>query len=288
MTLREFQLALSESSGASEDLIRAMGSLQHRAALRLNALLSDLEVTAGRLIASEANIARISEVIATLEREFADTQWQRAVSDYLRSFDSINRTVVGYVSQLGAIDTAMMIAVRQQFKVSAAEYLLSAKSFGARMLTPLTNETIAHVAGNATFKELLESTNRIIIGDEEADGAIVSSARTTANDMVSIYRRTATKTASDAVGARFYLYQGSEIDTTRPFCDARAGKYWHRSEIEGWADLKWDGKIPGTNAGSIFSLLGGYNCRHILVPVSRLQVPESDLQRMRDNGLAVD
>ncbi len=284
MTIQEFLRELSGEDKAAGELLQSMTALQQRTATRLAGLLGDLDIQAGRLAATEANIAKVAEIMGELERGFADPKWQEAVSKYLSSFDAINATVVGYVSELGAIDAAMMAALRQQFKVTAAEYLLSAQSFSARMLTPLANETLAHVAGNATFRELLTATNDIITGGDANDGAIVASARTTANDLVSIYQRTATKTASDAVGAEFYLYQGSEIDTTRPFCAARAGKYWHKREIEGWADLQWDGKIPETNATSIFSLLGGYNCRHVLVPVSRRQVPDGDLRRMREAG----
>lgn len=285
MTIQDFLRDLSATDKAAEDLLASMTALQQRTATRLAGMLADLDISAGRLAATEANIAKAAEIMGELERGFADPKWQAAVGRYLKGFDAINATVVGYVSELGSVDSAMMLALRQQFKVTAAEYLLSAQSFSARMLTPLANETLAHVAGNATFRELLTATSDIITGGDANDGAIVGSARTTANDMVSIYQRTATKTASDAVGAEFYLYQGSEIDTTRPFCAARAGKYWHRLEIEAWADLTWDGKIPETNATSIFSLLGGYNCRHLLVPVSRRQVADADLRRMREAGL---
>jgi hypothetical protein len=90
--------------------------------------------------------------------------------------------------------------------------------------------------------------------------------------------------ASDAVGAEFFLYQGRPIDTTRPFCRARAGKYWHRREIESWADEEWSGKTKGTTTATIFNYLGGYNCRHVLVPVRQDVVPASDLERMRKAG----
>jgi hypothetical protein len=104
------------------------------------------------------------------------------------------------------------------------------------------------------------------------------------NDLVSVYERTATSVAAEAVGAEFFLYQGRPIDTTRPFCRDRSNKYYHKREIAGWADEDWNGKMAGTTSATIFQYLGGYNCRHVLVPVRQDQVPAADLQRMRERG----
>jgi hypothetical protein len=77
---------------------------------------------------------------------------------------------------------------------------------------------------------------------------------------------------------------------------------WHRREIEEWGrraaageDLDgngnpgWAGMVEGTNAQTIFLYLGGWyggreGCRHVLIPQSRLAVPQEDLDRMRELG----
>jgi hypothetical protein len=87
----------------------------------------------------------------------------------------------------------------------------------------------------------------------------------------------------------FFVYQGRPIATTRSFCRERAGRYWHREEIKEWGRnagfMPWKGMHKGTNEVNIFLLLGGYTCRHILIPVSRGTVPQEDLDRMREKGL---
>jgi hypothetical protein len=108
-------------------------------------------------------------------------------------------------------------------------------------------------------------------------------------------QRTATAAVAEQVQAEFFLYQGRPIKTTREFCAEREGKYWHREEIKQWgrdaaAGDGWDGMVEGTNEQTIFLHLGGWygarnSCRHVLLPVPRLQVAQEDLDRMREKGL---
>jgi hypothetical protein len=152
------------------------------------------------------------------------------------------------------------------------------------LLNPIAQEVGAFIATGGRYSELVASVSNIVTGGENADGAILGNARTAVNDLVSVYERTATQVASEQVGAEFFLYQGRPIKTSRAFCIERAGKYWHKKEIESWANEEWNGKKEGTNEQTIFSFLGGWSCRHTLVPVSRQGVPKSDLDRMRQKG----
>ena len=63
--------------------------------------------------------------------------------------------------------------------------------------------------------------------------------------------------------ARF-TYEGPKDDKTRNFCYVRVGKSYTEHQILDWQDLSWEGKIE--DGGDIFVDLGGYNCRHYLVP----------------------
>jgi len=61
-----------------------------------------------------------------------------------------------------------------------------------------------------------------------------------------------------------FVYAGPKDEVTRDFCYVRAGKAYTEHQILDWQDLTWDGKIE--DGGDIFTDLGGYNCRHYLVP----------------------
>ena len=108
-------------------------------------------------------------------------------------------------------------------------------------------------------------------------------------------QRTQTAAAAEEAGAEFFYFQGRPIQTTRPWCREREGKYWHIEEIREWGRKAangdgWDGMVEGTNEQTIFIHLGGWfgernSCRHVLVPVLRSAVNREDLDRMREKGL---
>jgi hypothetical protein len=221
-----------------------------------------------------------------IEGSFVDPQWERAVADYLKTFDKLGANTLGWAEELGSISPGLLRVLQRQYKTIAAEYLLTAQSFSLTLLNPIAQEVGAYIATGSRYNDLVNAVSNIVTGGGQTDGAILGNARAEVGQLVSIYERTATVITADAVGAQFFLYQGRPIDTTRDFCRVRAGKYWHRKEIEAWADEDWKGKMEGTTSTTIFNYLGGYGpCRHVLVPVRQSAVPKEDLDRMRAKGL---
>ncbi len=284
MTLSQYIAGQRAGDEGIEAMLEAMRALQDRLSTRIAGVLGDLEISGGTLVASEANLARLAEVMQAIEGGFIDPQWERAVADYLKTFDKLGANTLGWAQELGSVSPGLLRVLQRQYKTIAAEYLLNAQSFSLTLLNPIAQEVGAYIATGSSYRQLVQAVSDIVTGGGEVDGALLGNARTAVNDLVSVYERTATAVASDAVGAEFFLYQGRPIDTTRPFCRARAGKYWHKREIESWADEEWSGKINGTTRTTIFSYLGGWQCRHVLVPVRQDVVPASDLERMRKAG----
>lgn len=285
MTITEFLETRKAGDAAVERLLKEITAFQERTATRLAGILAELEIDGGRLVASQANMARLSTVINELEAGFADRKWQAAVGEYLASFTELEDGLKAYAGGFGALDTGLLTTLKTQYQTISANYLLDASSFTRTLQQPILQEVGAHIAGNAKYSDAVKAVSQIVTGGDVSDGAILGNARTAVNDMVSIYERTATNAAATSVGAEFFFYQGRPIDTTRDFCRAREGKAWHKQEVESWGSLEWAGQIPGTNSTTIFSLLGGYNCRHVLVPIARRDVPKADLERMRGKGL---
>jgi hypothetical protein len=285
MTFLEFLRGQAQADAGVLKLLEEMASLQGRTATRIGTILADLDIRDGNLVATESNIAKLSQVMADIESDFVDPQWRDAVKEYVKTFDVLDANTTEWVGQIGSIDKGLMKALRTQYKQISAEYLLNAQSFSQTLLNPIAQEVGAYIATGSRYSDLVSAVTQIVTGGDTSDGAILGNARTTVNDLVSVYERTATNVASEQVGAVFFLYQGRPIKTTRPFCRERANNYYHKQEIASWASEDWQGKTEGTNSTTIFSYLGGYNCRHVLVPVRQSEVAAQDLQRMRDKGL---
>lgn len=101
------------------------------------------------------------------------------------------------------------------------------------------------------------------------------------------------KLLTDDLDTEWFMYTGSNIETTREFCQhLTEKKYIHRSEIPTILTGKIDdhqcaiydktglpyGMIEGTTPENFQVNCGGWNCRHQLVPVADAVVP-ADVRR---------
>jgi hypothetical protein len=144
---------------------------------------------------------------------------------------------------------------------------------GARMHASFTEPVIKllkdNIAGNGSISDLRRKLLTQIVSQPDAPASITRYVNQVATDSIEQFTRNYINTISEDLGLNFYLYAGTEIKTTRKFCDERTGRYFTKLQVESWANLTWAGKIPETTKATIFTYCGGYNCRHRLLPVSK-------------------
>lgn len=290
MSLKAFLEARKLSDSSADKLLKDMEALQGRMAQALSDELTNLQVVGGKLLNTEANIAALGRVSAIIEAAVLDPLWIEAVSDYIESMDGVTDDLVKYLGTLGEVDEVPLRALNRQFKQIVASTLTNPQTYASAVTLPAVQDLGASISAQASLSDAIASIEITVTGGEDSLGPIAGDIGPTAVDMGKIAERSITQTAADQLGVQFYLYQGSEIDTTRPFCEERRGKVWHKTEIEGWASLEWAGKVKGTNEDTIFLYLGGWygkerGCRHALTPLARRDVPASDLARMKSKGL---
>lgn len=290
MSLKAFLEARKAADAGADKLLSDMEALQGRLAERLTEELTQLETSGGVILNMEANIARLSRISSIVDELVRDEVWLNAVADYVDNMDGVTSDLLKYLKTLGPVDEAPLLALNRQFKALVADTLTNPQTYASSVTLPVAQDVGASIATQAPLSDAIKSVSIVVEGGEDAAGPIAGDLGPTAIDVAKVSERSITQKAADELGAKFYLYQGSEIDTTRKFCEERRGKVWHQKEIEEWASLQWDGKVDGTNEKTIFIYLGGWygkekGCRHALVPVAKRDVPASDLQRMRNKGL---
>jgi len=118
------------------------------------------------------------------------------------------------------------------------------------------------------------SRDELITRMGEISGEAFGRVSTIVDTGLSIVGRERIMDVAGDLGLEWYRYVGGTIKTSRDFCILRDGDYFHKDEIESWADEDWEGKIPETTSETIFSYCGGYNCRHELIPVAASSVPD--------------
>jgi len=123
------------------------------------------------------------------------------------------------------------------------------------------------VSSNMGLKELRKETADLIKGTPQRAGIVRKHyIDTGVYDLLSVQDNVVNKVYADQLGLNHFVYSGGEMKTTRDFCKARDGKVYTEEEVLSWQSRDWQGKNPNL---SIFDAVGGYNCRHVLAPISQ-------------------
>jgi uncharacterized protein with GYD domain len=239
----------------------------------------------GRVAQTQANIRKIGEIQTALVSAIAGSEYIDAVRTFLGDIDQGARLSDDIAKQIQRSFEPSEV-VKQLLEISKQNALQSllGESMRARVTLPFVEQLTASVATRATLSETVKALRTVIEGDKDVDGRLVANVKTVAQTAQAIADRNYSAQVNESVGAEWYRYAGSEIDTTRDFCSERHQQYFHKKEIEGWADENWNGKIAETNSRTIFSNAGGWNCRHSIIAVSIRRVPKDVVQRNIANG----
>lgn len=159
-------------------------------------------------------------------------------------------------------------------------------------IKPLIEKFRNGILTKAALSDISEELKQYTLGSEKKAGVLERYVKQVHSDSITQYIANFTEVLTNDAGLEFYIYLGNLQNDSRCFCDERAGKYYHRKEIEDWGNGKnlgkcgypWQGMIAGTNSSNIFTYRGGWNCEHQLIPTLTLLVPKEDVLRAYNKG----
>ena len=256
----------------------------------------DVDAT-GNIRQTEDNIRRIGLITEELNKVLAGGEYRDAVQSFLSSIDEgvqLTDDIAKKIDSSFQPDNVQrqLLAISKQNAINA----FFGSGLKENVTQPFLEQLTANVAARAPLNQAVKALQGVIEGTETTDGRLLANVRTTANTAQAIADRSYAAAVNEELGIEYFQYLGGEIPTTRPFCEHREGEIFHRKEIEAWGDGKnsagindirngtWDGRIDGTDSRSIFTFVGGWNCRHFLVPVIKQKVPASVIARAKAEG----
>lgn len=247
-------------------------------------LLDMLDYSGGNLVVSEANLLRVEALVDEIKGVLTGSEFEKAVGQLMNEFDEqavLNYAYFESIDDAFAIPQISTAIVKQRQAGTIASLLDSTNQY---LSNPTREALSASIQSGASRQELIDTLRFLVQGNEDIDGRLLRSTRLVVSDAFALSDAAVSESIAENLGLEWYLYTGGLIDTTRPFCKARNGKFFHKTEIESWASLTWNGKMPDTTEKTIFLTRGGYNCQHSLLPVSESVVPQSDVQRVFANA----
>lgn len=264
--------------------LTAMERIQRSKLSDVVSLLDLLDYSGGNLVVSEANLLRVEALVEEIKDVLTGSEFEKAVGQLMNEFDEqavLNYAYFSEIDEAFAIPSITNAIVKERQSATIASLLDSTNQY---LSNPTREALSSAIQSGASRQDLIDTLRVIVQGDNEIDGRLLRSTRLVVSDAFALSDAAVTETIAENLGLEWYLYTGGLIDTTRPFCKARNGKFFHKTEVEKWANLTWSGKMPNTNEKTIFLTRGGYNCQHSLLPVSESIVPQKDVQRVFANA----
>jgi hypothetical protein len=281
-----------------ENIATAAEKAQRDAWRKLAPLLAEMDVDEnGNISQTEDNVRRIGLITEELNKVLAGGEYKAAVQSFLASIDEgvqLTDDIAKKIDSTFKPDNVQkqLLAISKQNAINA----FFGSGLRENVTQPFLEQLTANVAARAPLNQAVKALQGVIEGTETTDGRLLANVRTTANTAQAIADRSYAAAVNEELGIEYFQYLGGEIATTRPFCEHREGAIFHRREIEAWGDGKnsagindirngtWDGRIDGTDSKSIFTFVGGWNCRHFLVPVIKQKVPATVQARAKAEG----
>lgn len=286
MTINELiakkEFNLENVPGAFADGVKtAQGEIWEEMA----SIIQQIERKGDQIVMSKKNLQLIDKLLEQIKKVALKSDYITAIKAFSKDIDAQKKINTAYFDKaftetLGNLDFAD--AVWEVSKKNSVQTLVNAVD--SEFISAAKGTLENAISTGASWKDTVKNLKTITVGNSEVEGKLYRYAKQTASDAFSISDRTYTNAVSDNLGLEFYLYAGDKIAATRPFCDERVGKYFHKKEIEAMASKDWDGKIRGTDSKTIFVLAGGWSCKHSWLPVSAIVVPKDVLKRNIANG----
>lgn len=229
----------------------------------------------GNLKYTDKNIRLINDLEKTLDK-FNATYQNKFIGNFGRDLLKVTvltkewykasgiaeKTVDNLAKQMGFIKKA--IGVDETGKLLKDGYLYKLGQTDA-VREQMKNYVLNNVSSGKSFDQFVSGFKDIVVGNEEVDGRLSRYYRQYAWDKYNQVLGAADNYMAENLDLDYFVYMGSVIDTTRPFCEERAGKVYHRCDAEKWDGQDWAGKNPD---GTFLINKGGFNCRHDLVWIS--------------------
>ncbi len=242
-------------------------------------LISGLSIGEGGIVANGArNLSKVAKVDSIFEKFrrlflrslvsiFGQNLLKVAgkVADYFRASDlrqdsveRVARTNAAIEARVGIVDGKLIVGGYLDTLANTDALKQELKTF---MLRSIIN--------GVSLADLTAGLASLVVGNADADGFLVRYFRQYAYDTFNQVREIKNQEFAEGLNLKWFLYQGSLIETSRRFCEKRAGKVFSTEETKTW---KNDPDLVEQKTKDTYNPLierGRYNCRHWIDYISQ-------------------
>lgn len=291
----DFSAILKQIDKAIEKFNSKIPAAQKRAFEGIADELKRLDTSNGKIKTTVDNLRIIQSIKNKLVRLIVTPEYLKDVKEFVTQFNVITKLQNEYWQAIEK-DFSPKPLLREIRKQAITDTIknLGSSGIGVGVADQIATILRTNITSGGSYGQLTEQLRDKML-NTSTEGVLQKYAKQITTDSINQYNAQYTQVVSNDLGFEWFAYQGSDIVTTRPFCDAMTDiRYFHITEIPRLLkaeDLYYmkDGKktkvpiydktelphgmIPGTNAANFFINRGGYNCGHQIRPVSERLVP---------------
>lgn len=255
----------------------------------ISVLLKGLQIdTKGHIVSSVENLNLVGRIRKRLEKIVVSKEYASLVKSFIADFAEVAKMPAA-ITTLDNV-TKNKISALSKVAIDRTVEGLIGQGFKQDVVGKLYDTLITNVTVGGSYADMVETLRRSFVSDSEGQGEIAKKAKQYVNDTISQFAGQNNKIVADMLGSEWFAYEGSNLTTTREFCEHLVKKRWvHKSEIPTILKGKIDGyqceiyektglphgMIAGTDEDNFIVYCGGYNCGHKLIPVNEAAVPKS-------------
>lgn len=254
-------------------------------------LTKEFTVKDGNIQPTVENLKLITKIKQKLNKAVVSNEYKKGVSELIKSFDVIQQYQIGYfqtiVSDLKVSEKYDLV---RQLAIESTVTQLAESGIDANVTDKLKSILLRSVTSGGAYSNLIGEVSEFLTDTEKSQGALSRYAKTYTTTALNQFAGQTNKLITEDANFEWFRYVGSDIATTREFCDLMTDKdYFHVSEIPELLKGHIDGKkceiydktglpkgmIDGTNKDNFQTNCGGWGCRHGIYPVLTSSVPKS-------------
>ena len=251
----------------------------------------------GRIRNTIDNYKILSELRTRLERVVFTSEYKKASKKLLKSFDDINKVTNDYFATFATSPTATtqdILKILRQESVNRTALYLGESGVNINVISKVQEILQTNITSGGSYAQMQSDMKAFIQGDAESLGAFNKYANTFVVDGVNTYARTYQTLLTEDLNIEWYMYVGSLLETSRPWCKHMVDKrYIHKSELDTVLYDNVDGveicsaeipcnsktKLPAgmkkdTTPQNLLVNAGGWNCGHKFIGVDSAVVPQ--------------
>lgn len=274
-----------------------IGSTEKRLLDEVLNLVKELNVTNGRINSSVENLKILSTIKTKLKQAVLNKEYLQGVKDLIKGIDRIMNVQTSYFNKAFTVGKYFKAKseLAKHLAVDDTVEMLAGAGMEANVTSRINEMLLRSITSGGKYADLVRDMSDFLTTNENGDGALSKYAQTWVNTSLSRFAGQNNKLMTDDLGLEWFMYVGSNKDTTREFCEHLVKKkYVHKSEIPDIVNGLIDGHqceiyertglpkgmIDGTTADNFQANCGGWNCGHQLVQVNKVAVPKDIRDRI--------